>query len=87
VIVHGAPDPHDPAGPITQTVAIMPPAYPSRRAMREAEQAAARRPEVTGTRAEPVRAAQPPRADGPLAGSVLSPATWRQTFDALKKLR
>jgi flagellar protein FliO/FliZ len=50
------------------------PAFPSRRAMRDAEQAAAapRRPEARG---------------GVLAGSVLSAATWRQTIDALKKLR
>jgi hypothetical protein len=47
--------------------------------MREAEQQAAVQQQAS--------AAQRPGAAGPLAGSVLSPATWRQTFDALKKLR
>jgi flagellar biosynthetic protein FliO len=56
------------------------PVYTSRRAMREAEAQAA---------AAPQPAAGQPGAQqaGPLAGSVLSPATWKQTFDALKKLR
>jgi flagellar protein FliO/FliZ len=31
--------------------------------------------------------AQVQKATGPLAGSVLSPATWRQTADALRQLR
>jgi hypothetical protein len=30
---------------------------------------------------------QPNGQGGALAGSVLSPSTWKQTFDALKKLR
>lgn len=53
------------------------PVYTSRRAMREAEHAAALQQELP----------QRPAPAGPLAGSVLSPSTWRQTFDALKKLR
>lgn len=110
IVVHGAPDEQDPAGPMTRTISIMPadpgrrpgpateairlpplvsytasnpvvpaaPVFTSRRAAREAEQQAA----ATG------RAAQQPQAQkGPLAGSVLSPATWKQTFDALKQLR
>ncbi|MGN6444397.1 FliO/MopB family protein [Amnibacterium sp.] len=101
IVVHGAADPQDPSGPVTQTVTIMPAAgravgpsteairldlarsrprspapaaYPSRRAARAAEQqlAGQQRPGAEG---------------GPLAGSVLSPATWKQTFDAVKKLR
>jgi flagellar protein FliO/FliZ len=59
------------------------PVYTSRRAMREAEQQAALQQPTTDAGAEQ----QPKRAGGPLAGSVLSPATWRQTVDALKKLR
>ena len=110
IVVHGAADPHDPSGPMTQTISIMPaapgrpvgpateairlpglvtytasnavvpaaPTYASRRAMREAEQQAA-----VQLQASPQRPAQ----QGALAGSVLSPSTWKQTFDALKKLR
>jgi flagellar protein FliO/FliZ len=129
IIVHGAADPRDPSGPVTQTVSIMPaatrsigaateairldglvsytrppapappgpgaprrgattvaegtapgtpPIHTSRRAAREAEQQAASQQPVTQQR---------PAAQGALAGSVLSPATWKQTFDALKKLR
>jgi flagellar protein FliO/FliZ len=92
VIVHGRPDPSNPTGPITQTVSIMPaayrphlatgapiapPTYPSRRAMRQAEQ------DTEQQDAE----RQPARRAGALSGSVLSPTTWRQTFDALKHLR
>ena len=55
------------------------PVYGTRRAMREAEQRAAVDQQTVMQ--------QRPGAQGPLAGSVLSPATWRQTFDALKKLR
>ena len=54
--------------------------YTSRRAAREAEQQAARR-------SRPPAAAAPGAQGGALAGSVLSPSTWKQTFDALKKLR
>ncbi|GAA2751346.1 FliO/MopB family protein [Amnibacterium kyonggiense] len=57
---------------------VDPAVYTSRRALRQAEQQAA---------AEVRSAVQRPAAQGPLAGSVLSPTTWRQTFDALKKLR
>jgi hypothetical protein len=32
------------------------------------------------------RAAATPAAAGPLAGSILSPATWRQSVDALRDL-
>jgi flagellar biosynthetic protein FliO len=77
----------------TRSVPVQPPAapaapaaYPSRRAMREAEQAAE---PVTAAPQPAVRAEGRPQQpqQGPLAGSVLSPATWRQTFDALKQLR
>lgn len=54
------------------------PVYPSRRAAREAEQHAA--VQVAHTQ-------QRPAAQGALAGSLLAPSTWKQTFDALKKLR
>lgn len=110
IVVHGAADPRDPSGPMTQTISIMPaapgrpvgpateairlpglvsytasnavvsapPVYTSRRAALEAEQqAAALVPAQTGR----------PAQGGALAGSVLSPSTWKQTFDALKKLR
>lgn len=111
IVVHGAADPEDPSGPMTQTVAIMPamgrrpgpateairlpglvsytaantvvpsaPAYTSRRAAREAEQQAA-------VQAQASLQQQRPAQGGALAGSVLSPTTWKQTFDALKKLR
>jgi flagellar protein FliO/FliZ len=66
-----------PAAPATAPVAA--PVYSTRRAMRQAEQQAAVHQQ------DPAQ--QRPGAQGPLAGSVLSPATWRQTFDALKKLR
>ncbi|MBW4042877.1 MAG: flagellar biosynthetic protein FliO [Acidobacteria bacterium] len=108
IVVHGASDPRDPSGPVTQTVSIMPanrtsagpvteairldgmvsytrpatsgiPLHTSRRAARAAEQQAA-----AGLQAA---AQQPSAQGGALAGSVLSPATWKQTFDALKKLR
>lgn len=62
-----------PAGPAAA------PVYGTRREMREAEQQAAVHQQAAMQ--------QRPGAQGPLAGSVLSPATWRQTFDALKKLR
>ena len=65
--------------PATATAPDAAPVYASRRAMREAEQQAAVHQQG------PMQ--QRPGAQGPLAGSVLSPATWRQTFDALKKLR
>lgn len=64
------------------------PAYQSRRAAREAEQQAA--VQATPTQQRPTQQRpiqQRPAAQGALAGSVLSPSTWRQTFDALKKLR
>jgi flagellar biosynthetic protein FliO len=113
IVVHGAPDATDPAGPMTQTISIMPaapgrkpgpateairlpglvtytasnavapaqqPVYTSRRAAREAEQQAAAQVQQQVQQ-------QRPEAKGALAGSVLSPSTWRQTFDALKKLR
>ncbi|GAA4749487.1 hypothetical protein GCM10025783_22230 [Amnibacterium soli] len=69
-------------GAVSYTRPAAPPAapvYTSRRAMREAEQQAAVHQQAAMQ--------QRPGAQGPLAGSVLSPATWRQTFDALKKLR
>lgn len=71
VVVHGAPDPRNPTGPVTTTLAITGPqdTYATRRELREAEQ----RRQVADA--------------GPLAGSVLSPTTWRQTFDAVKHLR
>lgn len=108
IVVRGAADPRNPAGPMTQTISIMPataksigpmteairldnlvsytrpataavptpPVYTSRRAAREAEQQAA-------VETAPQQQAQ----GGPLAGSLLAPSTWKQTFDALKKLR
>jgi flagellar protein FliO/FliZ len=131
IVVRGAADPHDPSGPMTQTISIMPAAagrptgpateairlpglvsytasnavvpasgptpagygaprsgvtpapvgtvYTSRRAAREAEQLAAA--------AQPALQQQRPAAQGALAGSLLAPSTWKQTFDALKKLR
>jgi flagellar biosynthetic protein FliO len=114
IVVHGAADPGDPAGPMTQTISIMPatamsvgpmteairldgmvsytrpatavpmgtvpqvPVYTSRRAAREAEQHAAAQ--------LPVQQKQQAQG-GALAGSLLAPSTWKQTFDALKKLR
>jgi hypothetical protein len=114
--VHGAADPRNPSGPVTQTISIMPatgrtpgpateairldgmvsytrptsslqtaaaaqmPVYSSRRAAREAEQQAAVHQQATVQQ-------QRPGAQGALAGSLLSPSTWKQTFDALKKLR
>jgi flagellar protein FliO/FliZ len=57
-----------------------PPVYSSRRAAREAEQQAASQQQV-------VLQQQRPAGQGALSGSVLSPTTWKQTFDALKKLR
>jgi len=54
--------------------------HTSRRAAREAEQRAAVELQATAQQ-------QRLGAQGALAGSVLSPATWKQTFDALKKLR
>ena len=90
---------HRVPGPATETIRLdgvvsyttppsagTPPVYSSRRAAREAEQQAAgrQRPEAP----QPAEAPQRTRPQGgPLAGSVLSPATWRQTVDALKKLR
>lgn len=70
VLVHGRGDPHDPSGPVTQALAILPADEPpaTRRSLREAEQR---------------RAA----GAGPLAGSVLSPSTWRQTIDAVRRIR
>lgn len=68
--------------PSTSSISTSP-VYPSRRAAREAEQQAA--VQATPTQQRPTQ--QRPAAQGALAGSVLSPATWRQTFDALKKLR
>ena len=62
--------------PSTQGIPIGAPAYTSRRAARAAEQQEAARLQTT-----------PQQQRGALAGSVLSPSTWRQTFDALKKLR
>jgi len=67
------------ATPVAAAPVAAPVAYMSRREMREAEQQAAVHQQG------PMQ--QRPGAQGPLAGSVLSPATWRQTFDALKKLR
>jgi flagellar protein FliO/FliZ len=62
-----------PAGPPTQTLTLPPaPQYQTRRAARDAENA---------------RTADPVKAAGPLAGSVLSPETWRQTAAALRRLR
>ena len=62
-----------PVGPPTQTIKLPPPAqYETRRAARDAENA---------------RAAELARDAGPLAGSVLSPTTWRQTAAALRRLR
>lgn len=87
VVVHGAPAPGDPEGPITQTIAIRPAGrriadlaagpdpLPSRRELRMAEQQRTQGPDERRP------------AQGPLAGSVLSPTTWRQTFDAVKRLR
>jgi hypothetical protein len=60
-------------------VAAAPPVYTSRRAARAAEQQAAAQ--------LPASLQQKPGAQGALAGSVLSPTTWKQTIDALKKLR
>ena len=60
-------------------VAAAPPAYTSRRAARAAEQQAAAQ--------LPASLQQKPGAQGAFAGSVLSPTTWKQTIDALKKLR
>jgi flagellar protein FliO/FliZ len=93
------PGPRSAVGPTTETIRLdgavsytrpgtsgLPPApaaapvYTSRRALREAEQQAAGHLQST---AEPQR----PASQGALAGSVLSPSTWKQTFDALKKLR
>jgi flagellar protein FliO/FliZ len=56
------------------------PVYTSRRAARAAEQQAA-------AMLPPTLQQQPTAQGGALAGSVLSPSTWKQTFDALKKLR
>jgi flagellar protein FliO/FliZ len=56
------------------------PAYTSRRAARAAEQQAASQLQTAAQQ-------ERPRAQGALAGSVLSPTTWKQTFDAVKKLR
>ena len=96
MLVHGRGDAAHPNGPITRTVAItsavaitrpapsMPieslaaPAYPSRRAARDAGQ--------TRTAAPAAQVGAAP-AKGPLAGSVLSPQTWKQTVSALKQLR
>jgi flagellar biosynthetic protein FliO len=86
-----------PLGPATESIRLDPavsytvpggvapasaaqPVFTSRRAAREAEQAAA-------VQQQAALQQQRPGAQGPLAGSVLSPTTWRQTFDALKKLR
>jgi flagellar protein FliO/FliZ len=55
-------------------------AYTSRRAARAAEQRAASQLQAAAQQ-------ERPRAQGALAGSVLSPTTWKQTFDAVKKLR
>lgn len=110
IVVRGAADPQDPAGPMTQTISIMPagagrrvgpateairlpglvtytasntvvpaapPVYSSRRAAREAEQQAAAELQPSLQRQQ----------GGALAGSLLAPSTWKQTFDALKKLR
>ena len=74
-----------PEGPEAQQPTQQP-VYPSRRAMREAEQAAQQQPEQAPVAQGPAPV-QPPASASPLAGSVLSPATWKQTFDALKKLR
>jgi flagellar protein FliO/FliZ len=113
IVVRGAADPHDPSGPMTQTISIMPaapgrpvgprteairlpgrvtytasnavvpaaqPVYSSRRAALEAEQQAA-------AALEPSLNRRPAAQGGALAGSLLAPSTWKQTFDALKKLR
>lgn len=56
------------------------PVYASRRAAREAEQQAAVQQQAASQQSRPAQG-------GALAGSVLSPSTWKQTFDALKKLR
>lgn len=62
-----------PAGPPTQTIKLPAPVqYQTRRAARDAENA---------------RATDVSRGSGPLAGSLLSPATWRQTAAALRRLR
>lgn len=81
VLVHGRPDPHDPTGPITQTVAITRSRSPIPTPIATTDGYATRRE---------LRAAEQRRVtdeSGPLAGSVLSPATWKQTAEALKRLR
>ncbi|WP_375387807.1 FliO/MopB family protein [uncultured Amnibacterium sp.] len=84
-----------PARPASSALADV--VYPSRRAMRAAEEAAqqpaapqrweAEQPSAQQPWDEQPAAPQRPPQAGPLAGSVLSPGTWKQTFDALKKLR
>jgi flagellar protein FliO/FliZ len=63
----------------SNTVVPASPVYASRRAAREAEQLAAA--------AQPALPQRPGAQGGALAGSLLAPSTWKQTFDALKKLR
>lgn len=64
---------HDgPRGPITQTLAITRADADVHTTRRALRQAEQRRMQSEA---------------GPLAGSVLSPATWRQTVDALKRVR
>ena len=58
-------------GPVTEALAILPASEPP--APRRSLREAEQRRATTG--------------GGPLAGSVLSPATWRQTVDALKRQR
>ena len=73
VLVHGRRDPRDPTGPITTTIAITSAAPADVVVTRRALREAEQRREAVEA--------------GPLAGSVLSPTTWRQTFDAVKRLR
>ena len=78
VLVHGGTAPGAPDGPITRALvitsatAVVEPVHLTRRAVREAQQSAL---------------TTPPQPGGVLAGSVLSPQTWKQTVAALKQLR
>lgn len=89
VLVHGRAGDDDPRGPITQTFAITPaPAAGQRPAMTIADLERGPAPVQTTRRA--LREAEQRSAQvaaGPLAGSVLSPTTWRQTVDALRRGR
>lgn len=80
VLVHGRPDPLHPGGPITQTLAIT----------RATTTISPAEPEELYTTRRALREAEQHRvtsAAGPLGGSVLSPTTWRQTIEAVKRLR